>query len=67
MGNFLGRFDHFVGTMRSTNPGFLFFSMCSHSRTALIFDMGQKPKRSTQLKVYYELTFVSLGHLQELV
>ena len=41
--------------------------MCFHSRTALIFNMGQKPKGSTELKVYYELTFVTLGHLQELV
>ena len=29
--------------------------------------MGQKPKGCTELKVYYELTFVTLGHLQELV
>jgi hypothetical protein len=41
--------------------------MCFHSRTPLIFNMGQKPKGSTELKVYYELTFVTLGHLQELV
>ena len=39
------------------------FFQCASIREPL----RQKPKGSTELKVYYELTFVTLGHLQELV
>ena len=44
MGNFWSRFDHFVGTMRSTNPGFLIFFNVLSFENPFDFQYGTKTK-----------------------
>ena len=42
MGNFWSRFDHFVGTMRSTNPCFLIFFNVLSFENSFDFQNGTK-------------------------
>ena len=62
MGKFWNWFDHFVGTMGSTNPCFLIVFNVLSFENPFDFQYGTKPKGVyTELKVYYELTVVTLG------